>query len=231
MTENEFEVLVRQALLQANREEWEPILASGPAFCPSPRYLSREKKLLAAPFRCAKKQTRPLWKKALQAAACFILLVSVAFGGLMAVSPTARAWVQQIFTEWFGDHVRFTFSGNAGQETGAWKTGYLPEGFALVKEDGITMKNVVYENAEGVRIYLSYAPADENGMFSTDNEHQDYTQTTINGDPAHLLAAKEPGHMSNLIWANEEEHVAFKLMSGLDSEELIRMAEGVQKAP
>ncbi len=230
MTEHEFEALVRQALLKSAEQDCERLLCAVPDFSPSLRYLAWEKKLLANPFGYAKKQTRPLWKKVLRAAACVVLAVGISVGGLLAVSPDARAWVQQIFAEWFDTHARFTFSGNAGQEAGAWKTSYLPEGFQLVKEEGITMKNMVYENTEGRRIYFTYAPANESTMFSTDSEHQDYTPITVNGSPAHLLAAKESGETSFLLWVNEDG-IAFELMSSIDSEELIRIAERVQKAP
>ncbi len=175
-----------------------------------------------------KKRARPLWQRVLQTVACVLLTVSVAFGGVMAVSPTARAWVQQIIAQWFGEYARFSFSGNTGQETGEWKTTWLPDGFELVEEiDAQPLTNVVYENSDGAFIRLIYGPA-VSAVFGADSEYQNYERVFVNQTTAYLLCATVQGKSSSLVWADFTGEVAFKLTTTGDAEDLIPLAEGVQ---
>lgn len=231
MEQTTFEDMVRRAILDANYREYE-LLSTGAdaiAYAPSPRYLAWEKKFMAAPFAVAKKHARPAWQRFLRAAACVVLAVSVAFGGLMAVSPTARAWVQQIIAQWFGEYARFSFDGNAGQETGAWKTTWLPEGFELVEEvDSQTSTKIMYQNEDGTFIRLIYASAGSS-IFGTDSEYQNYEKVFVNGATAYLLPATTLGEISYLIWIDATGEVAFKLSTSSSSADLIPLAEGIQK--
>lgn len=114
--------------------------------------------MLDQPFAYYKRTTRSAWRKLLRAAACVLLTASLAFGALMAASPSARAWVQEVLTQWLETHTWFIFTANpnAGTETGEWKTGYLPEGFRLESERPMSvMTKVTYINYEGTKIYLT----------------------------------------------------------------------------
>lgn len=231
MERTAFEEQVRRALLDVNYKEYEQVLAQADAivYAPSPRYLAWEKKFLAAPFAFAKKHARPVWQRFLRTAACVLLAVSVAFGGLMAASPTARAWVQQIIAQWFGEYARFSFSGNAGQETGEWKTTWLPEGFELVEEvDTGILTKVLYENGNGQFIRFNYGPANDS-TFGADSEYQNYEKVLVRGTTAYLLRATTQDGASHLIWTNAAGGVAFRLSTTGNSEDLIPLAEGVQK--
>ena len=67
-------------------------------------YRRQQKKMLADPRKWCRERQKPVWKRAAQQAACFLLVCAVAFGTLMAVSPTARAAVVQWFrTVFAGD--------------------------------------------------------------------------------------------------------------------------------
>lgn len=231
MGKTAFEEQVRRALLDVNYQEFEYFSARADAiaYTPSPRHLTWERRFLAAPFSYAKKRARPMWKRVLQTAACVLLAVSVAFGGVMAVSPAARAWVQQIIAQWFGEYARFSFSGNAGQETGEWKTTWLPEGFELVEEvDAKTSTNIIYKDKDGAFIRLIYSPV-EGSMFGTNSEYQSYEEVLVNGTAAYLLQATTQGKPSYLVWADAIDGVAFKLSTTGDAENLIQLAEGIKK--
>lgn len=219
--------------MEAVREDYAAVLAEAEAGPPpefSPRYRRRRLEMCNRPFAYYKKATRTLWRKALHSAACILLVAAVSLGAVMAVSPTARAWVQEVVSQWFQTHTRFVFTGspNAGTETGAWKTGYLPEGFEIAEEIvGTQVTEVRYQNGEGETIYLHYMLNEGGASISVDNEHQGYVELQINGNSAYLMKAEEEGAWNNLIWTDDESGVAFKLMSAIDSRELIRMAESI----
>ena len=227
--------LLRRALIEAVREDWSGVLEEAEAGPPpelSPRYCRRRLKMLDQPFAYYKRTTRSAWRKLLRAAACVLLTASLAFGALMAASPSARAWVQEVLTQWLENRARFVFTDNpnAGTETGEWKTGYLPEGFRLEEEyvmDIIT--DVTYINNQDEKIYLTYMPATLKAVFGVDNEHQNYKEFLLNGKTAYLLEANTVRERSNLVWLDEDNTVAFKLMSSIDCDELVRIAQNMEK--
>ena len=226
--------LLRRALIEAVREDWADVLEEAEAGPPpelSPRYCRRRLKMLDQPFAYYKRTTRSAWRKLLRAAACVLLTASLAFGALMAASPSARAWVQEVLTQWLETHTWFIFTANpnAGTETGEWKTGYLPEGFRLESERPMSvMTKVTYINDEGTKIYLTYMPATSGAIVGTDNEHQGYREILVNGSTAYLLEASKSGERSTLIWRGEENTVAFSLMSSIEVNELVRIADSIR---
>ncbi|MBC5738059.1 DUF4367 domain-containing protein [Lawsonibacter faecis] len=188
--------------------------------------------MLNQPFAYYKRTTRSAWRKLLRAAACVLLTASLAFGALMAASPSARAWVQEVLTQWLETHTWFIFTANpnAGTETGEWKTGYLPEGFRLESERPMSiMTKVTYINDEGTKIFLTYGPAVSGGLVGFDNERKDYAELSINGNKAYLFRANVQDDRNNLLWVDKDNNITFKLMSGIDTSELIRIAEGIRE--
>lgn len=234
MTDVEFRELVRSALLEATRREYAYILEAEnlphPDF--SPRYLRERARLLADPFGYARRRARPLWKKAVRTAACILLCAGIAFGGLMAFSPEARAWVAQIVAEWRETHTEYTFTGapEPGADVGVWRPGYVPEGFEEVLQiQESNFGHILYENQGGENIRFFYASMEQGINFSMDNEHSKYVQTSVHDCPAELYISNTEGESNHLLWYNENKKTVYQLSSQLDYQELITMAESIKK--
>lgn len=234
MTDVEFRELVRSALLEATRREYAYILEAEnlphPDF--SPRYLRERARLLADPFGYARRRARPLWKKAVRTAACILLCAGIAFGGLMAFSPEARAWVAQIVAEWRETHTEYTFTGapEPGADVGVWRPGYVPEGFEEVLQiQESNFGHILYENQGGENIRFFYASMEQGINFSMDNEHSEYVQTSVHDCPAELYISNTEGESNHLLWYNENKKTVYQLSSQLDYQELITMAESIKK--
>lgn len=226
-SEEEFENYIRELLLLANSPEAlglteEPVPTS-------PKFQKWEKKLLADPFGYARKALRPTWRKVLNVAACVVLAVTVAFGGLMAVNPEARAWVSRIVTEWYEDHVRFSFREDKNGDLGVWEPSYLPTGFKEISRnnDG-ELKDAVYQNEEGDSIVLNYQLAKEDSCwFGIDTEHVDYEEVTVGNHEAYLLRATASGRPNYLLWKDNDSGVVFLLMADTTLDETFLIAEGM----
>ena len=234
MSDAEFDTMLCSALLEAVRQDWAHILENDHLPAPhfSSRFLRWERKFLADPFVYARHRARPLWKKAVRAVACILLCAGIAFGGLMAFSPQARAWVVQMIAEWRETHTKYTFTGEPRPDTGVgvWRPGYVPEGFEEIERlDTPGLGYVAYENKDGVRLYFTYALMDQGSEFSNDNEHSKYMATTIESLPADLFIADEPGEFSYLIWADGDLEISYKLSSAINDKELITIAESIEK--
>ena len=82
--------LLRRALMEANTLDSEEVFAPPGR---SAHYQRERLRLCASPFGWARQQAKPLWKRMLRGAACFLLIGTLLFGTLMAASPTVRAAV------------------------------------------------------------------------------------------------------------------------------------------
>lgn len=228
MSDAAFDKTLRSALLQAEWELWADVVNGPPTEIPesTPAQHRRMERLLRDPFGEARRRTRPLWKKALRAAACFLLTFAVALGGLVAFVPSARAWVQMVFEEWLASDMTVRFYGTGAAETGnTWELGYLPEGFVEITAEEIAgSHSFTYENSDGARIYFDYMPVAEGSSFNFDNEHSDYSELTLNGQPAHLFASNQEGWPSALIWFDRTGEMGFQLIAPVEANVLLQMA-------
>lgn len=91
------------------------------------------------------------------------------------------------------------------------------------------MTKVTYINDEGTKIFLTYGPAVSGGLVGFDNERKDYAELSINGNKAYLFRANVQDDRNNLLWVDKDNNITFKLMSGIDTSELIRIAEGIRE--
>ena len=226
MTDREFDLLLRSALLELNREELEEAEHLDPIE-PSPRYLRWRMKFLADPFRYGKKHTRPLWRKVLRVALSAVLVIVLTFGAVLAVYPPARQWVAR----WFETYTSFTFPGtsNTYRTPDGLCVDYLPEGFELVEEDVESVRTILtFSNSDGYIMRLQYSSQDSNG-YNIDNEYQDYTEIILeNGASAVLMTANSKDSFNYLIWTDLESEFSFLVMGECNIEELIELANNIQ---
>ena len=231
MTGSEFDAVLRAALLDANWADFSAVwegAREAPEF--SPRFMAWEQTFFASPFACARRKTRPMWKKVLRAAACILLALSLALGAAM-LNPSARARIVHTVETWFAEYTSFTFTGPAQWDapSGDWRPAYVPEGFS--ETDCVVrgrQTHVSYENAEGAFIDLFYMPAVQGTKISLDNEHSDHEQIAIGEHSADLFKSNTEGYFSHLIWVDEETGVSFHLVTQIDYRELINMAESIE---
>lgn len=111
MTESEFDALLRRALIDVIHEDYADILEGEPDVPPhTEKYLRRKRKLLADPFGYVRRLARPVWKKTLRMVACILLVLATLFGTVMAVSPSARAWVVERIVYWTENFTKVSFT-------------------------------------------------------------------------------------------------------------------------
>lgn len=222
--------LIRQALLDAALADFHQIAPAEPlAF--SLKYLTWEKKFLRNPAAFAQRALRPLWKTALRSAACFLLVVSLSFGTLMAVSPQARAWVASWFVKSYSDHVEYHFAGDytpITENLQNWTPTYLPEGYK--QTDYIDLVNVIiilYNNDDPtMEIEFSYQLMSNVGE-RLDNERHTPSPVSIHGMQGEFWEATD-GSQNFLVWFDEENKHAFLLMSRQPRDVLIQIAESIE---
>lgn len=229
---SEFDILLRSALLEAQRQDWMGILEGEgrePLF--SEGYLVRRERFLSTPFTYAGRVARPLWRRAVKTAACILLALGISAGGILAVSPDARAWVEQVVFRWFEDHFDFRFVGTRAGYVRAYdfEPSYLPDGFEIIERDDPDDEycTTVYGNDAGDVIYF------DRGMDVVlgDDEHSTFREITVSGNTAMLEIADEPGSWNAVVWTDDSAGLMFQLLSTYDHKELIKIAESVTYMP
>lgn len=235
MTDSEFDAVLRRALTEVIREDYADILEGEPEVPPfTKRHLRWRRNLLADPTGYVGRLARPVWRKALRTAACILLALATLFGAVMAVSPSARAWVVRMYTEWREDHMNFIYpaSEEESSELSDWRPCYIPEGYTedtIINTDNLI--RLTFKNTQNQKLYFSYRSLRHGGMFSVDNEHAEAEYITINNNVATIINSSNISYRSHLSWIDEDEDTAFLLSGYLDKQVLIEVAKSVEKFP
>ena len=232
MTDKELDGLIREAFLYQGALQAAAARAGDAPLPELPeRYVRWREKFLADPFRRARRAGRPVWRRAANTAAAVLLAAAVSFGALLAVSPDARAWVQRMVLHWFDDHAAFQFVGEdaAPDELGRWYPAWLPEGYELTEEVRLDiMVMTTYKNESNEEICIDYMAATGN-QFQVNNEFHTLSIVEVNGYQAYLLMAEDNRYSNSITWLDEASETGFCIMASLGPEELIRIAESMEK--
>ena len=231
MTESEFDALLRRALIDVIHEDYADILEGEPDVPPhTEKYLRRKRKLLADPIGYVRRLARPVWKKTLRMVACILLALATLFGSVMALSPSARAWVVRMYIEWREESTKFSFFGSGEENLTPkdWRPSYTPIGFDEVDAIPTTgSTKVTYMDVSGHKIYFIYRQLHNYGAFNIDNEHGTVQDAVVGDCSATLFVADNEGYRNRLVWTNNEFDTAFMLSGTINTDELLKMANSV----
>lgn len=245
----QFDETLRRGLMEANLAQYETVLEKLPEWEIdfSPRYRRERMRLLADPWGWVRRRARPLWRQIARNAACVLLACTVAFGALMAASPTVRAAVMSWFRETFEGYTYYT--GPAPDEipedeqTPLWRPAWVPEGWVLDSahqtgrgdETGVdlTASWTYVKDRETLNFYCYLRPSGGVGsvfgaaVSASSTPHK----TTVQGCGADFYQGT-PSHgylINDLVWENEQGTL-FHLFGPLDRAEMERIGESVAEA-
>lgn len=230
MTEQELDRTLRRALADALALDWAPVLEAAPPAELSPRQRRRIRAMLADPPAYARRACRPLWQRALRAAACLLLACSLTLGALMAASPAVRAAVIRWVTELYETHIVYRFAGEQGMEAlPAYTIGELPEGYADTGErvEFQNYKEIPYENIQGQRIYLTYTRMNQGNALGIGLDNIEVLDITVNGCPGQLYLSTDGKTSNGVVWIDEKAGICFTVDGFVDEFSLLHIAESV----
>ncbi len=229
MTDQMLDDLMRSLLLDTikldvGREE-PPELT----FAASSGHRSQIRAMLKNPLHWARKQGRPLWKQILRTAAAAVLAVAIGFGGVMAASPAARAAVIRWVVEWYETHIVYRYFGEMlDEEMPHYEITGLADGY--VETDRVETDvsgSVFYENSLGGIVCFDYVYLQQGSVTIFVSGDSDVIDFPVNGMEGQLHIPHDPEGMLTITWIDERENVQFRILSNLDKETIIYMAESV----
>jgi hypothetical protein len=225
MTDIEFDRLLTRALWLAAEEDYDLDGLPEDVIAVPAKSKRKIRAMLRNPIAYVRRRRRPIYIRALRTAAVILLALSVAFGAVMAV-PSARAAIIDFVRTWFGDRAEYTTLGAPDTTLGEWKIGYIPEGFEPVAKgnDGLI---AFAEYSDNNSMRLSVDIYNHSGTLTLDNEHSDFRQTEINGQPADIYESNDAEYFNHIVIYAADENVIIKLSSELEISELIKIAASI----
>ncbi len=234
MTEERSNKAIRDILLDAAAIQYADMMSDTASVEMSEQFKASMDAMKANPKAWARhRRKKPIWKRALQTAAIFVLVCAITLGALIAISPTVRAAVINWVVKIFDTHDEYRFDGNAGATIlpmPCYEITALPKGY-VQNGDALELPNVTefhYLNQEGKTLYFEYERMVEGHMIALMTENMDVSDVTVNGCPGQLYRSTDPEKSSALIWMDQDANLCFIIDGFFENEELIRMAESVQ---
>lgn len=198
--------LLRRALLDAAAADFAGEAEAVPM---SPRQEKRMRSMLADPFAYARRARRPWWRQAMHTAAMLAVTLGLSVALLAALSPTVRAAIKQWFLELRQSDIVYYFTGETREEELPYYTiTELPEGYAYLdeqSEDGY--RRIRYENANGQRIRLEYAPMEDGSAFWISTKDMVVRDVTVNGCPGQVFLSLNSEEGNAVVWMEDRKSV------------------------
>lgn len=228
MTDRELDRVMQRVLLDSMRREVEQAGENQEhAFEPTARHTRQMRAMLKDPNRWLRRREHPLWKQVARRAAVILLTCILAFGAVMAFSPTARAAVIRWFMERYGNRIDFVYSGEQnGEELPEYGIAELPDGYVETQRyasPGSAL--VIYENQSGDAIYLTYDYMSEGAMTSFTLNEDDVFDITVHGMKGLFFQTRISGNFNSLTWIDEAQNIHFSVKGNFDMEQLLALGE------
>ena len=230
MTEQELNTFMGKVLLDSIKLEYECVSNQHTTFEASNRHQSQIRSMLKNPLGWAKKRSQPLWKNVLRRVAVAVLVITVGFGSVMAVSPTVRAAVIRWVIEWYETYIDYQ---HVGEELDEKMPHYDITGLGndYVETDRTVSDQVVsvlYENESGDIVCFDYNYLHDGSFEILNSNDDDVVEVRINRSDGLLFVPHDPQALLTITWIDEQENMQFSVIANLSEKEIIRIAESIR---
>lgn len=216
-----------ERLREAARKVEESMLASlpDPEECKIPPPPEIEKRTL--------RTSHPIRHRVMKAVACFLLVVLIGGGSVLTLSADARAafvtWAKEVYETQF--IYRFFQTGEETSNNTLYRPTWIPSDYEMISEsilDGAS--TFVYKNDANELVVFTCFLNTASSVFGVERDGTElYSQVLVGGISADLYLDPEEGESNVLIWIDESKGVIFRISAPFGENELIRMAESIEK--
>lgn len=230
MTDRELDRIMGRILLDSLKKEAEEAEQDqAPPFVPTPGHQRQMRAMLADPLRWSHRQARPVWKRIAQRAAVILLACILAFGGVMALHPTARAAVIRWAVEWYEGTVNYLYSGKQNAEAlPQYGIAELPDGYTETARDiAPGLVSVTYANQRGDVIYLDYVFMQQGSLSFFHVEDADVFDIQVNGMDGKFFQPRAQGDLCTVFWIDTEQNLQFSIDGCFARDALLHMADSI----
>lgn len=230
MTEQELDRIMRRVLIDSLKMDDEKNEKDqDTSFEPTRKYKRKMRTMLSDPLNWLHRQEHPHWQRIARRVAIILITCAVAIGGIMAISPTARAAVIRWIVEWYENNIDYQFMG--GQNTEAlpqYEITELPDGYVeTVRDTASGLVAVTYENQTGDVIYLNYAFMHQGTLSSFDMENADVFDIRVNHLDGKFFRSRTPENLNTLTWIDPDQNLQFIIDGHFEYDVLLHIADSI----
>lgn len=224
MTDNVFDALLRQAVIDNFFDELESLPSAGELavmFKPSEAHKTRMKRLFTAEKRKEILHTTLVWSK--RVAAVITIATTILFASLMLV-PEVRAIITDTIIEWHERFARFAPSSTTDANKTKLEPMYIPDGFSEeMRDNNETMSIILYMNKNNELITFQSSLSEATTLV--DSEDRVYETRNVEGVEYHIFAAEGSKSENIIVWDNQGQR--YIVISTISIDELLKMALSV----
>ena len=167
--------------------------------------------------------------RVMRSAACFILVVILAFASLLAISPTVRAAVVGWVKEQYETFTSYFFQGDELNTCGAiYELSKVPDGYTLsnrVEIPGSTM--YIYVNEANQLLQFNYISEPNTGALTVVHDNHVHSSVILGNICADLYISTDSTQANGLVW--QYDNALFILSGFLSPDELIMLAQDIMQ--
>lgn len=181
--------------------------------------------------KLASRANHPYLRRVPRRIASILLAAALSGSLLLGVNTEARAaffgWVRETVNTWAV--YRSVGTSRVPGAPRGYELTWIPEGYSEweTAKTGETV-SVVYADEFDHFLSFDYAPDSDDTAWFIDTSNTTQYQVLVNGRPAQLLLSHDPGTSSAILWTDEYNTI-FCISAFFSEEDLIRLAESVQK--
>lgn len=177
------------------------------------------------------KLAHPVLYRCLKSAAVILLMITICFSSVLALSAEARefvfGWVREKITSGFVYF--FEGSASAGEIT-QYHLSWMPDDYEVFDHSMTeTGESITYVDSRGKLNTFEYQTA-QTGLGLYLLQCSDYAQQdiSINGLPGTMYISPNPEESSAIVWTDTAHDILFYLSAHVSTDVLLQMAESVQ---
>lgn len=171
----------------------------------------------------------PVMYKALQRAACVLLILLMLFSSVMIFSTDVRAAVIGWIKEQYETFYHYFFPAEAEtSEHEEYTLGWVPDGFILAATqatDNITTN--IYVGPQNQIIQFTYQAGSNSYSAFFDAESYKHESVSVGDCEADIYLSTDQAKANGIVWTNQGGNILYSISAQLDQPELIKIAEGI----
>lgn len=183
--------------------------------------------------RIIRKGRHPVAFRIGKAASFFLVAAVLGSTTWLTIDAGARDVLFSWIKEQCGIYTVYRFTETSERETPSYtyRLTWIPEGYSEYWADKVGATTIIsYADEQGRILDFHYCDSSDEADWFLVTEHMEVTSVTVNGGAAELYLSQDPNGSNALIWTSGFDTV-FYLSGFFQGDELVKMAESVQREP
>ena len=180
--------------------------------------------------RITRRANHPILYRTLRSVASIILVITIGFGSVLAVSAEARAAVFGWVKEQYESFYEYFFEGEVElAESAKYQPGWMPDGCELLTvEETAGGETYIYKDKSGLLAQFYYIYDPDSQKLYIDTVEYISEPVSINGHSGEMYISIYADETSSIVWTDNSTNTLFYVSGPYEKDTLIKIAENIQ---